>query len=299
MIIQLIYNPNAGSGRSGKLSPIVIDALRKRGHTVIDYRTLYRNHATEIAKHFDMNSCDAIVSVGGDGTAYEILNGIMQNTSSEKRPPLGIIPLGTGNSFAPDLGMRHWRDGIIAVLKGKRKPVDIMRFITEGDTFYSMNSIGFGLPADVSISGNKLKKIFGKSVYTVCAVAEVLRYKPHYTKLEVDGKVYEYQGAFTNFSNSCYFGGNMKISPDSIIDDGVIEVVVLENMPKNEIIKALPTIYSGNHLMNPHVRVYRGKHIKVETVPPKICNPEGEIFGVTPLDIDVMPKEIEFFVKAT
>lgn len=299
MNIQLIYNPNAGSGRGGKFSPIVIDAFRKRGHTVIDYRTLYRNHATEIAKHFDLNRCDAIVSVGGDGTAYEVLNGIMLNTSSDKRPPLGIIPLGTGNSFAQDLGMQQWQDGIIAVLKGKTRVADIMKFVSEGGVYYSLNSIGFGLPADVSATGNKYKKILGKSVYTVCAVGEIMRYKPHFTRLEVDGKVYEYQGAFTNFSNSCYFGGNMKISPNSVIDDGIIEIIVLENAPKNEIIKALPTVYKGEHLSNPHVKVYRGKHIKVETVPPKICNPEGEIFGVTPLEIDVLPKEIEFFIKAT
>jgi len=299
MNIQLIYNPNSGGRRGEKLAPIVIDALRKLGHTVTDYRTLYRNHATEIARHFDLNACDAVVSAGGDGTAYEVLNGLMKNTSTDTLPPFGIIPVGTGNSFSKDLGMHHWRDGVVAIHKGQIKRADIMKFVTEGEAYYSMNCIGFGLPADVCITGNKYKKVLGKSVYTVCAIGEIMRFKPYFMRLEVDGVMHEMYAALTNFSNSTLFGGNMKISPDSIIDDGLIEVIVLENIPKKEIIKAFPTIYSGEHLSNPHIKVFRGKHFKVETDPPKICNPEGEIFGVTPLEVNVMPKEIAFFVKET
>ncbi|MFO7841992.1 MAG: diacylglycerol kinase family lipid kinase, partial [Fidelibacterota bacterium] len=297
MIIQVIYNPHSGGGRGGKLAPLIIQSLGQHGNMTIEHCTLYRNHATEIAKHIDMNRCDAIAVIGGDGTMYEVLNGLMANNTSQKRPPLGMIPVGTGNSFAKDLNMFHWKDGILAVMKGKTRHADIMRFVTEGDNFYSMNSIGFGLPADVSIRGNKYKKFLGKWAYTACAVTEILRFKPHETRLEVDGVVHEYEGAFTNFSNSVYFGGNMKISPDSVIDDGFIEAVVLENLSKSELLHALPGVYSGEHLSNPHVKVYKGKHFKVETVPPKICNPEGEIFGVTPMEITVLPREIEFFVK--
>ncbi|MDZ7797103.1 MAG: YegS/Rv2252/BmrU family lipid kinase [Candidatus Marinimicrobia bacterium] len=297
MIIQVIYNPNSGGGRGGKLAPLIIQSLGQHGNMTIDHCTLYRNHATEIAKHIDMGRCDAMVVIGGDGTMYEVLNGLMANTTSQKRPPLGMIPVGTGNSFAKDLNMFHWKDGILAVMKGKTRRADIMKFITEGEAYYSMNSIGFGIPADVSIRGNKYKKFLGKWAYTACAVTEIMRFKPHETRLEVDGKVHEFEGAFTNFSNSVYFGGNMKISPDSVIDDGIIEAVVLENMSKGELLHALPSVYSGEHLSNPHVKVYKGKHFKVETVPTKICNPEGEIFGVTPLEITVLPKEIEFFVK--
>ncbi|MBN2780858.1 MAG: diacylglycerol kinase family lipid kinase [Candidatus Marinimicrobia bacterium] len=296
MTIQLIYNPNAGGGRGAKLSTIIIDLLRSKGHQVVEYRTLYRNHATEIAKHLDLNSCDALVCAGGDGTLYEVLNGIMLNSSTETRPPFGLIPVGTGNSFAQDLGMRHWRDGISAILEGKTRQVDLMEFRTEGEAYHSISSIGFGLPTDVCVRGNKYKKIAGKSAYTVSALVEILRFKPFHTKLVADGELHEFEGALVNFSNSRIFGGNMKISPDSLIDDGLIEAVVLENCTRSEILKAFPTIYSGEHLKNPHVKVYQGKHFKVETFPEKICNPEGEIFGVTPLEIDVMPKEVEFFV---
>ena len=87
----------------------------------------------------------------------------------------------------------------------------------------------------------------------------------------------------------------MKISPESVIDDGVIELVILEAMPKGEILKELPTLYKGEHLSNPHITVYKGKQFKVETFPEKTLNPEGEIFGVTPIEVTVIPKMIEMF----
>ncbi len=292
MNIQLIYNPNAGGGRGDKLYPLILRALRDQGHTVTPYRTLYRFHATEIAKHLDVNASDLILAAGGDGTAYEVLNGIMQNTSSKKHPLYGLIPVGTGNSFSVDLNMENWRDGIKAITGGKSREVDIMEFITEGDKYYSINAIGFGLVADVSYLGNKMKKFIGKTAYTVGAVAEIVKFKPQKTKLEVDGKLYEYNGVFTNFSNSVWIGGNMKISPNSIIDDGLIECLVLEDLPKKDLLKVFPRVFEGKHLSVPQFKVYPGKHFKVWSDPQKICNPEGEIFGVTPLELTVLQKEI-------
>ena len=293
MNIQLIYNPNSGGGRGDKLYPHILKALRDLGHTVTPYRTLYRFHATEIAKHIDANACDLVLAAGGDGTLYEVLNGIMQNTSSKEHPLYGLIPVGTGNSFSVDLNMKTWTDGVKAVAGGKSRAIDVMEFITEGDKYYSINAIGFGLVADVSYLGNKMKKFIGKTAYTVGAVAEILKFKPQKTKLEVDGTVYEYDSVLTNFSNTVILGGNMKISPNSIMDDGIIECLVLEDMPKKDLLKVFPMVFEGKHLSVPQFKVYPGKHFKVWSDPPKICNPEGEIFGVTPLELRVLPKEIK------
>lgn len=293
MNIQLIYNPNSGGGRGAKLGPAILKILRENGHTVTPYKTLYRFHATEIAKHIDANASDLIVAAGGDGTVYEVLNGIMQNTSSKEHPTMGVIPIGTGNSYSADLNMKTWEDGIQSILEGKPRNVDIVEFITEGDKYYSINAIGFGLVADVSMLGNKMKKFIGKSAYTVGAVAEIMRFKPQHTKLEVDGKLYNYDGVFTNISNSVWIGGNMKFSPNSVIDDGLAECLVLEDMPKKDILKVFPQVFEGTHLSVPQLKVYQGKHFKIWSDPPKICNPEGEIFGVTPLELTVLEKKIK------
>ena len=297
MKIELIYNPHSGGGRGDNLAPLVIDILMDRGHIVKDHRTLYHEHATEIVRHLDLDNCDSVVSVGGDGTMYEVLNGILKNTKSKHTPSFGVVPVGTGNSFSQDLGMKNWRDGVKAIDSGKKKAVDVMKFHTEGDDYYSINSIGFGLPTDVCVNGNKYKKYLGKAAYTASALVEIMRFSPFNMKFEVDGVKDEMQCILANFSNSTMFGGNMKISPNSIIDDGEIEFVALQDMPKAEILKALPTLYKGKHLSNPNIRVYKGKKFKVETFPEKILNPEGEIFGVTPVEVEVLPGKIEMFYR--
>lgn len=295
MNIELVYNPNSGGGRGKNLAPIIIKTLEDQGHTLKVYKTKYREHAIKIVRQLDLKNTDILVSVGGDGTMYEVLNGLFKNEKSDKKPYFAVIPVGTGNSFSQDLNMHQWKDGLFAIENGKTRPIDVMKFNTEGEDYYSINSLGIGLPSDVCITGSKYKKILGKFSYTSSAIIEVMRYKPHYTILEVDGIKHEYMGAFTNFSNTRMFGGNMMVSPNSILDDGEIEAVVLLDAPKKVIIKALPTLYTGKHIDNPYVKVYKGKHFKITTNPVKVANPEGEIFGVTPIEIIVIPKAIEMF----
>ena len=295
MKIELIYNPNSGGGRGKNLAPVIIKSLEDKGYNLNVHKTEYHEHAIKIVRHLDLTNTDILVSVGGDGTMYEVLNGLFKNEKSDKKPYFAVIPVGTGNSFSQDLNMHKWKDGLFAILNGSTKAIDIMKFNTEGEDYYSINALGIGLPSDVCITGNKHKKILGKFSYTSSALLEIIRYKAHHTILEVDGVTHEYMGAFTNFSNTRIFGGNMMISPDSVLDDGEIEAVVLLDAPKGTIIKALPTLYTGKHIDNPYVKVYKGKHFKITTNPVKVANPEGEIFGVTPLEITVMPKAIEMF----
>ncbi len=296
MHIDLIYNPKSGGGRGENLTPIIIKALEEKGHTLNIHRTEYHDHATEITRHLDLSQSDVVASVGGDGTMYEVLNGLLKN-KNKKKPVFAVIPVGTGNSFSQDLNMHQWRDGVVAILEAKTRPVDVMKFTTEGEDYYSINSISIGLPTDVGISGKKYKKLMGKHSYTFSALIEIMRYKPHHTILEVDGVKHEYMGAFTNFANTRLFGGNMIISPDSVMDDGEIEAIVLTDAPKKEIIKAFPTLYKGEHISNPYVRIYKGKHFKISADPIKTSSPEGEIFGVTPLELLVMPKAVTMFYK--
>lgn len=291
MKIQLIYNPNAGGGTGIKLYPKIHKALNEAGHTVIPYRTLYRFHALEIAKHLDLNACDLVLAAGGDGTMHEVMNGLMQNTSSDKHPLFGIVPIGTGNSFAQDLNFKTWEDGVKAVSEGKKIDVDILKVISDDVPHYVLNCTGFGFVADVNVTATKYKKYVGKTAYTLGALIEIARFKAHKCKLEIDGVLHEYDGVLTNFSNSVWIGGNMKISPTSIINDGVAECLILRDLPKNKLLRVFPKVFDGSHLEVEEFEVLRGKHFKAWANPVKVTNPDGEMFGATPLEITVMPKE--------
>ncbi|MFA6617503.1 MAG: diacylglycerol kinase family protein [Candidatus Neomarinimicrobiota bacterium] len=293
MQIQLICNPNSGAKKGDKLYPKIYKMLIDAGHTVIPYKTLYRFHAKEIAKHIDLNACDLVLSVGGDGTAHEVLNGLMQNTSSDKHPLFGLIPVGTGNSFAQDLNFKNWKDGIKAISEGKTIDLDIMKISSGAEPHYSMNCTGFGFVADVNLTGNKMKRFFGKTAYTLGALIEILRFKPHKCIVEVDGVRHEYNGVLTNFSNSVWIAGNMKISPTSVLNDGLLECLILHALPKHKLLKVFPKVFDGSHLSLDEFEILQGKHFKAWSDPEKVTNPDGEIFGVTPLEISILPKEFK------
>ncbi len=294
MLIQMIFNPHSGHGRGGKKYPEILEKLKKAGHTVIPHRTLYRFHASEIIQQLNLYETDAILAVGGDGTEYEVLNGVMNNPG-KKMPPIGIIPVGTGNSFARDLNMYSMDDGIKAVLQRKTKLVDVISFITNNQKFFFVNNMGFGFVADVSKSAEPIKKI-GHAAYGITVVTETLKMNTHKLTLNIDGKIYKYDEAlFCYFCNSISVAGTMLISPNSVMDDGVMEIVVLDKISRRGLLKTFPKIFKGTHIGIPEITIYQGKHIIAETEPEKFCNPEGEIFGVTPLELEILPKTASFF----
>ncbi len=292
MKIQLIFNPHAGRGRGMKTYPEIHRLLKEAGHEVIPHRTIYRFHATEIVKSLNLYETDTIISVGGDGTLFEIVNGLMIN-AGKKIPPVGIIPIGTGNSFAKDLKIFTLEDGIRAVKRNISRPVDIISFTTENSLYYFVNNLGFGFVADVSLSSEPLKRL-GYTAYAIGVLKEMTRLRSHELTLEIDGKKYHHKANFCYFCNSVWVAGNMKISPTSRLDDGEMEIMVLNQITRKEMLKTFPKVFKGTHIKHPSVKIYRGKHVKASTIPAKFCNPDGEIFGVTPLEVKVLPSALQF-----
>ncbi|MEA1987175.1 MAG: diacylglycerol kinase family protein [Candidatus Marinimicrobia bacterium] len=293
MLIQMIFNPHSGHGRGGKKYPEILKKLKDAGHTVIPHRTLYRNHASEIIQQLNLYETDVILSVGGDGTEYEVVNGVMKN-SGKKVPPIGIIPVGTGNSLAKDFNLFSMDDGIDAVLQRKSKAIDVLSFITNNKKHYFVNNMGFGFVADVSKNAEPLKKL-GNVAYSITVITETLKMNTHKLTLNIDGKIHKHDEAlFCYFCNSVTVGGNMLISPNSVMDDGIYEILVMDKVTRRDLLKTFPKIFKGTHINHPAITFYQGKKVTVETEPEKFCNPEGEIFGVTPLEVDILPKALSF-----
>jgi diacylglycerol kinase (ATP) len=291
--IQLIFNPHSGRGKSLKMFPKILKRLRDAGYEVIPHRTMYRFHATEIVKNLNLYETDALVSLGGDGTAFEVLNGIMNNPEKNV-PPIALIPVGTGNSFVKDMNIFTVEEGIQALLQGKHRPADVVRFTTDHTPYYFVNNLGFGFVADVSLWSEPYKKM-GQTAYAMGVLREMLRLKPIHVTMEIDGKKVEHDANFVYFCNSVWVAGNMKISPNSHFDDGLMEVMVLNAIDRPELLKTFPKVFNGSHIDHPSVKVYQAKHVKVSSEPQKFCNPDGEIFGVTPLEVKILPGMVRYF----
>ena len=182
--VLLIFNPHAANGRAAKLLPGIQTGLGLFSELEV-LSTAYAGHARELVSHSDLSNFDIIVAAGGDGTLFEALNGLYQHEKKD-RIPLGLIPVGTGNAFARDLGLLpgDWEKGIGIIRAGRLRLLDVGRVQTRTETFHFLNIIGLGFPVDAMKTAKKLK-MTGKSAYSLAVIREMLRLKSYRLSIEI------------------------------------------------------------------------------------------------------------------
>jgi YegS/Rv2252/BmrU family lipid kinase len=218
----------------------------------------------------------------------------MQYHDPATLPPLGIIPVGSGNSFARDLGICTTADGIRALIRGRTRPVDVCSFTQDGQPWYFVNLTGFGFVTDVAQTAHQWKRC-GDFSYVLGVFRRMLGLRFHRMELVIDGMRIEGENCFVEFCNSRYTGGRMLMAPDAKIDDGWFDVVVVGPMSRRSLMATFPRIFKGTHGQNPAVRFYRAKTASVKTDPPKTLLPDGECFGSTPTQVAIDPRRVRYF----
>lgn len=294
MTIALIANPCAGGRNRARIIPRVEALLHQHG---IAYRLLltqHHGHAMDIARKLTPANFDGIVAVGGDGTNFHLLNGLLKYHDPDQLPPLGIIPTGSGNSFARDLGICTTADGIRALIRGRTRAVDVCRFTWDGQPWHFVNLAGFGFVTDVAQTAHHWKR-FGDFSYVLGVFHRMLNLQFHRMELDIDGRRIDGENCFVEFCNSRYTGGSMLMAPDAKIDDGRFDVVVVGPMSRRSLLATFPKIFKGTHGQNPAVRFYRATTASVRTDPPKTLLPDGELFGSTPTQLAIDPRRIRYF----
>ncbi|HSO18013.1 MAG TPA: diacylglycerol kinase family protein, partial [Desulfosarcina sp.] len=233
-------------------------------------------------------------SLGGDGTNFHLLNGLLRRRDTFTLPPLGIIPVGSGNSFARDLGIRSPVDGIRALIRGRTRQVDVCRFSQADGSWYFVNLAGIGFVTDVARTAHRLKR-FGDFSYVLGVFHRMLALRFHHLELEIDGRRIEGDNCFVEFCNSRYTGGGMLMAPEARMDDGWFDVVVVGPLSRASLLATFPKIFNGTHGANPAVRFYRARTAFVRTDPVKPMLPDGELFGSTPTRVDMLSRRVRYF----
>jgi len=295
--IFLILNPKAGHKSGEKLNSQIIRKFEEY-NIELDYRlTEQKRHGQEMIQNVKFEDYDGIVFCGGDGMAFEAINGYFRNTS-KKRIPIGVIPIGTGNAYARDLDFEkdRWEEAIAAIASQKTRKIDVGKFILKKEHYYYLNILGFGFVADVSETAQSLK-FFGGTSYLLGVLYQTIFLNPFHLKIELDGKTIEQKNIFVEISNTRYTGVDFLMSPDAKIDDGFLDVVLLEKVSRRKLLKSLPTIFKGEHILLNEVTYLQAKNIKIETDVPKILTPDGELFGTTPLVVECLHQAVEVFCK--
>ena len=293
-----IVNPAAGGGRCGRRAAAALDAIRDSldgsGTRLEAIATRSSGDATRIAREAFAAGTRHFLAVGGDGTAFEILNGLFPEAAADPRPPLlGFLPLGTGNSFARDWSRDSLSHSREALRSGARRRVDLLRVRHRGGEIWALSVVSLGFPAEVAALVNRRLKPFGKLGYSIGVLTEVARLAPHGLRFAIDGGELRTE-TITLFCacNNRHVGGDMKMAPDAVIDDGLLDLVTAGLVGRLDLVRTFPRIFAGTHVRHPAVRVRRARSVELAFTAPGNVMIDGESLRLEIECVDVVPAAI-------
>ena len=295
MKLLVVYNPNAGGGHAKKIYPEIKKYIKAKGLQAEYLLTEHSGHAVTLVKEANLGGFDGVIASGGDGTLHEVINGYYQNTSTNK-PPVGIIINGTGNAFSRDLSLKatDWKKAIDNIAANNVKKIDVAKYEADDETNYFVNIIGIGFVADIAKRA-VFWKFLGNVAYTLAVLLESIFLKSIKVTMILDGKEYERDCIFLEVSNSRYTGTTFLMAPNAILDDGYLDVTIVNKITRIRLMQLLQTVYTGAHIHEPEVETFKAKKITVITEKPSTLIPDGEIKGTTPIDISCLHQDLGFF----
>lgn len=291
-----IVNPAAGGGRSQKLLGPALDRLRAGGVEVQVAATRAAGDATQIAREAYQRGVRHFIAVGGDGTSYEVVNGLFPEASQgdafrEKRPTLAFLPLGTGNSFLRDFSDRGVEHAIESLLAQRIRSCDVLRLRHRDGVLHYINLLSIGFTADVATLRARRFSAWGELGYVTSIFLTLARFRRRPFPVRVDGETnYDARPClFLTFSNSKFTGGTMMIAPQADINDGLIEYVRWGPIGRVGLIRNLPTLYDGTHVNHPLAERKAVRRVEFNLDAPVDVMVDGEVLTLLCQELDVLP----------
>jgi diacylglycerol kinase (ATP) len=286
--ILIIYNPISGRRRRGFLEQVLL-RLRAGGCVPEVSCTEKRGDAERIAAAASPNYFDAIAVAGGDGTINEVLNGMTRSPL-----PLGIIPMGTANVLAAEIGLDVTPDAVAeTLLEGRRKRIDVG--MADGRRFVMMAGVGFD--ADVVQGINpRFKRAVGKGAYVWQSLVEMLRYRPQTFHLSIDGTAHTAASAV--FANGHYYAGTFTCAPEARLTDGRLHVCLFKASGRLSIVRYGLALMLGTLHKRHDIEILPATHIGVAGGTGSPVHGDGDILATLPLDVRMDATGVELIVPA-
>lgn len=292
---RLIYNPTSGREEMKKRLPDILQRLEQGGIETSCHATIGEGDATLAASEAADRGYDMIIAAGGDGTLYEVINGL---TGKSNRPPLGILPVGTTNDFARAMGIpKHWEYAVDLIIQQYSRFIDVGK----ANERYFINIAGGGSLTEMTYDvPSKLKTMIGQLAYYMKGLEKMTRLRPTVLNFSAAG-VGDFHDEFMMFliCNSNSVGGFERLAPDSKLDDGLLDVLLIRKCNLPEFIKLVSLALRGEHLNDPHVIHFRTNELKVTTPDYVQINLDGEYGGVLPCTFSVLPSHLRIFADET
>ena len=299
--VKVIVNPVAGAYSTRRKWPIISKLLKGIGLTFDFQYTEGIGHAIELARAAASDGYRFLVAVGGDGTVNEVANGILHSTGAA-RTALGIISTGTGSDFIRSVGIaRDFHSACSALTSSRRLAIDVgvVEYQSQGKTLqrFFVNAAGVGFDAAVVKETERLPKYFGGTVPYIAGLLRTLFiYKNKPVVVRVGDEVENHRVLNVAVANGGYLGGGMHIAPQAELGDSLLDMVMVGDMGKFELIKELPTVYKGTHINHPKVRMKKATHIAIESPETVLVYADGELLGECPASFWIKPAALSIVV---
>ena len=293
-----MVNPAAGGGRCGKLAGPALDRLRAAGLQIEAHQTRRPGEGIQLARDAYRTGFRRFLAVGGDGTSYEIVNGVFPEALGGERPQLAFLPLGTGNSFLRDFSTRGAEHAAESLIAGRTRACDVLRMTHKHGVVYYINLLSVGFAADVAFLRHERFQRYGELGYLMALFTCLARLDRRPFPLRVDGQP-EYDRRpclFLTFNNSKFTGGKMMIAPDADSADGLIEYVRWGPISRLGLIANLHTLYTGTHVKHPLASRQAARQIEFELDAPVNVMVDGEVLKLQCRKIEVLPHALEVMV---
>jgi YegS/Rv2252/BmrU family lipid kinase len=301
---KVIVNPAAGGYSVRREWPRIRKRMQRIG-LPFDYEYSEGvGHAIEIAKTAVNDGYRYLVAVGGDGTVNEVANGILRSTASDDTI-LGIVSGGTECSFARSLGIPQNYAAACSLLTGHRRlliDVGVVEYSSEGQYvqryFVNEADVGFGatvieatkdVPRHYSSTINHLHRVFR-------GIRSLYHYRNKHITLHIDNEVDSICTSVVVMANGCYLGGGMYVAPQAKLDDGLLDMVIVGDAGKFELLKIWPSTYKGKHITHPKIRVKKVTSGLIRTSERVLVEADGELIGECPVSFNIVPSALTIVV---
>jgi YegS/Rv2252/BmrU family lipid kinase len=278
--VRLIVNPSAGAGRAARLLPSVEAALRSLGIVFRVDRTTSIEHARELARDA-VAAGEVAAAMGGDG-----LTGAVAGELRDGAGVLAVLPGGRGNDFARKLGVGG--DPVAAcelIASGRERRVDLAE--AAGQCYVGILSAG--IDSDVQVIANGTRLPLGTLVYAYGLVRALAAWRPAGFEISIDGERRAFAGCSVAASNSGVFGGGMRLVPDARLDDGLLDVVLTEDLPKRTYLRNVPRLFRGTHVHERGFHILRGREVTFSADRPFTAYADGDPVADLPVTVRVLP----------
>jgi diacylglycerol kinase (ATP) len=295
---MLIVNPTSGPWDIRRELPAVLEHLEDHGWRTLLYKTGRPGEATQYALQARDEELDAVFVAGGDGTINEVVNGL-----AESPVALGVLPGGTGNVWAKELGLPtrsplHWLplvDSVRSLVPGSQRRIDLGR----ANGRYFLQWAGLGLDAEVTYAmepRTRTQRHLGTLTYVIAGLTTAASLVGTRTRILIDEERIYRRAILIVISNSQLYGGKVRIATDARLDDGLLDVNVFAGSGFGSAIRTALGVITGLHVRDPRHSFHRGGCIRVETDKPMAIHLDGEPFGSTPLECTVVPQALTVLI---